>query len=246
MEIAERIKKYRLENGLTQSGLARELGVAQETVSNWERGETLPDTTADRLIEIGAICLEDIHGDLEELFSPEEVEFIAKNRHRLNVIGLAKVLDAEYDKVLAVVAKLKEDELPMYDPEKGRIQVGELFYHKGYKVALVRELSDGLGVFFDQASVTAFEAPLSFADEADGVRRRKAVKGSILSRRVQGYLNTRCTSRFEILKGTNVRVDQLTSFEDGVSAGSEALIKALAEVFGVDTRTILYWARTEA
>lgn len=242
MQIAERIKKYRYENGLTQGGLAREVGVVQMSVSRWERGLPISDPMADRLIRAGIIHFED---DPEKWFAPEEIEFIAKNHNRLNVIGLAKALDAEYDKVLAAVSKIKEEKIPMYDPENGEIQVGELFYHKGYKVALVRKI-DGLGVFFDQESATAFRAPLSFADEADGVKRKRVVKGSILSRKVQGHLNTNFASRFAMLKGTRLEVSQLRAFEDGVSAGSEVLIKTLAKTFNVDTRTILHWARTKA
>lgn len=246
MEIANRMKSYRAENGLTQTDLAQELGVSQASIALWERGATLTDAVADQLIEVGIICSEDLYDDAEELFSPEEVEFIAKNRHRLNVIGLAKALDTEYDKVLAMVSKIKEDELPMYDPTKGRIQVGELFYHKGYRTALVRELDGDMGVFFDQASATAFRAPLSFASKADGVRKRKVVRRSIMKIKVEGHLSTRRTSRLEMLEGTGITAGQLRVFEDGVSAGSEVLIKALAETFGVDTRTILHWARTEA
>ena len=246
MEIANRMKSYRAENGLTQTDLAQELGASQASIALWERGATLTDTVANQLIEVGIICSEDLYDNAEELFSPEEVEFIAKNRHRLNVIGLAKALDTEYGKVLAMVSKIKEDELPMYDPKKRQIQVGELFYHKGYRTALVRELDDGMGVFFDQASATAFRSPLSFANNADGVRKRKVVRRSIMKIKVEGYLSTRRTSRLEMLEGTAITAGQLKVFEDGVSAGSEVLIKALAKTFGVDTRTVLHWARTEA
>lgn len=64
--------------------------------------------------------------------------------------------------------------------------------------------------------------------------------------KVEGHLSTRRTSRLEMLEGTGITAGQLRVFEDGVSAGSEVLIKTLAETFGVDTRTILHWARTEA
>lgn len=245
VEVGKSIKKYRVENGLNQNDLAQELGVTQGRISQWESGATPPDDMAEQLVRMGAICPEDEYKDSpEKWFTPEEIEFISKNYNQLNIIGVAKALGAEYVKVLAMVSKIKEDELPMYDPENGEIEVGEIFHHKGYRIVLVRKLND-VGVFFDQESATAFRAPLSFANKADGVRHRKIVEGSILSRRMQGHLSINRTTRFALLKGTNVKVNQLKDFEDGISAGSEELIKTLAKAFNVDTRTILYWARTK-
>lgn len=37
------IRKYRIENGLTQYELAKKCGVAQSTVAMWESGERKPD-----------------------------------------------------------------------------------------------------------------------------------------------------------------------------------------------------------
>ena len=42
-EIGRRIATYRKEKGMTQMGLANELGVSYQAVSNWERGESMPD-----------------------------------------------------------------------------------------------------------------------------------------------------------------------------------------------------------
>ena len=245
-EVGKSIKKYRVENGLSQNDLAQELGVTQGRISQWESGATPPDDMADQLVRMGAICPEDECEDgPEKWFTSEEIEFISKNYNQLNIIGVSKALGAEYVKVLAMVSKIKEEMLPMYDPENGEIEVGEIFHHKGYRIVLVRKLND-VGVFFDQASATAFRAPLSFANKADGVRHKKIVEGSILSRRMQGHLSINRTTRFTLLEGTGVEVNQLKDFEDGMSAGSEELIKTLAKAFNVDTRTILYWARTKA
>lgn len=41
--LKDRIKKIRLENGMTQSEFAKELGVTQATVSGWERGLSEPE-----------------------------------------------------------------------------------------------------------------------------------------------------------------------------------------------------------
>lgn len=43
IEIGRRIAAYRKEKGMTQMGLANELGVSYQAVSNWERGESMPD-----------------------------------------------------------------------------------------------------------------------------------------------------------------------------------------------------------
>ena len=42
--IGDFIRLRRMEAGLTQAGLAERLGVSFQAVSNWERGESLPDT----------------------------------------------------------------------------------------------------------------------------------------------------------------------------------------------------------
>ena len=41
-EIGRRIAAYRKEKGMTQMGLANQLGVSYQAVSNWERGESMP------------------------------------------------------------------------------------------------------------------------------------------------------------------------------------------------------------
>ncbi len=43
MSFKERFKEVRLDNGLTQAGLAESLGVKQKTISNWESGRNEPD-----------------------------------------------------------------------------------------------------------------------------------------------------------------------------------------------------------
>ena len=43
IEIGRRIANYRKEKGMTQMGLANQLGVSYQAVSNWERGESMPD-----------------------------------------------------------------------------------------------------------------------------------------------------------------------------------------------------------
>lgn len=42
MTMGERIKELRKKNGMTQTDLAKELGVAKETISTWETGSRSP------------------------------------------------------------------------------------------------------------------------------------------------------------------------------------------------------------
>ena len=61
IEIGRRISTYRKEKGLTQMGLANELGVSYQAVSNWERGESMPDIAK----------LEDLSREKEKIFGDE-------------------------------------------------------------------------------------------------------------------------------------------------------------------------------
>jgi len=40
--LGERIKKWRLEQGLFQVDLAKKVGVSEMTIVNWEKGKTKP------------------------------------------------------------------------------------------------------------------------------------------------------------------------------------------------------------
>lgn len=52
MELAELIYTRRKAKGLSQEQLAESLGVARQTVSKWETGETLPDVESLRKLAI--------------------------------------------------------------------------------------------------------------------------------------------------------------------------------------------------
>ena len=52
-KVGEQIAALRKEKGLTQSDLGERLGVTFQSVSKWERGETLPDTAI--LVELAAV-----------------------------------------------------------------------------------------------------------------------------------------------------------------------------------------------
>lgn len=43
MEIGNRLKNARTDNGLTQEQVAEELGVSRQSISNWENNRSYPD-----------------------------------------------------------------------------------------------------------------------------------------------------------------------------------------------------------
>ena len=49
--LGARMKWYRLERGLTQNDLAKELGVTPQAVSKWETGQGYPDVTLYRILQ---------------------------------------------------------------------------------------------------------------------------------------------------------------------------------------------------
>lgn len=53
IEIANRLVQYRKTRGLSQEGLAAELGLSRQAVSKWERAEASPDT--DNLIALARL-----------------------------------------------------------------------------------------------------------------------------------------------------------------------------------------------
>lgn len=64
LDIGSRIIELRGERGLSQEGLANQLGLSRQAVSRWERGEALPDTE-------NLIALADLFGvTLDELVRP--------------------------------------------------------------------------------------------------------------------------------------------------------------------------------
>lgn len=81
-KIGARIKSCREQENITQDKLAQRLNVSRQSVSKWEKGNSLPDI--DRLVEIGKIF--DI--SLDELITgkdPYTQKVIIKNpEHRMN------------------------------------------------------------------------------------------------------------------------------------------------------------------
>ena len=64
MEFGKSITKFRKKCGLSQERLAEEVGVARQTISKWELGETAPDLKqAKALSEIFKVSLDELTGN---------------------------------------------------------------------------------------------------------------------------------------------------------------------------------------
>ena len=58
MEIGNKIMELRKKSGLSQEDLAAKVGVARQTISKWELGETSPDMEqAKRISKIFRYCM---------------------------------------------------------------------------------------------------------------------------------------------------------------------------------------------
>ena len=62
-EVSNRIRNARIAKNLTQSNVADALGVSYQAVSNWERGNSLPDIAKlGELSDLLEISIEDLLG----------------------------------------------------------------------------------------------------------------------------------------------------------------------------------------
>ncbi len=73
--LGKNIRRLRIGRGLTQSDLAKYLGVSVQAVSKWERGYSYPDMSL--LLPI----VEKFDITLDELFGREDIEKNEEQRH---------------------------------------------------------------------------------------------------------------------------------------------------------------------
>lgn len=61
MEMGEKLKKSRMNAGMTQEQIAEEIKVSRQTISNWENGKSLPDIlSVIRMSELCKISLDEL------------------------------------------------------------------------------------------------------------------------------------------------------------------------------------------
>ena len=64
MELSERIKKYRIDNNMRQTDLAKELFVSKQAISKWETGRGLPDISLyPQLAKMLGISIDELMGN---------------------------------------------------------------------------------------------------------------------------------------------------------------------------------------
>lgn len=91
MEIGLKLKQARINSGITQENIARQLGVSRQTVSNWERGVFYPDIVSIiRLSEIYDISLDNLlKGDANIMHQLEKSTDTVKSVKKLILLGAA-------------------------------------------------------------------------------------------------------------------------------------------------------------
>lgn len=84
MTIGEKIRYYRLKEGMTQEKLASELNLSFQAISKWERGESLPDVTiVSRLSRTLNVSCDALLTD-PPFFQETELQNILEKAKRLN------------------------------------------------------------------------------------------------------------------------------------------------------------------
>ncbi|NVY96541.1 helix-turn-helix transcriptional regulator [Lactobacillus sp. DCY120] len=74
MNIANKLKQYRLDKNMTQAEVAEKLMVSRKTVSGWENGRSIPEiTTLARLSDLYQVPIDTIIRDDQDILGPYTV-----------------------------------------------------------------------------------------------------------------------------------------------------------------------------
>ncbi|VEU80319.1 helix-turn-helix domain-containing protein [Haploplasma axanthum] len=96
-EIGKRIAKLRKENNMTQVELADKLGISYQAVSNWERGDSMPDIS--KLSELSQI----FDTSIDEILGNEREAKIINDIIEEETIDLNSVSEDELKNLLPIV-----------------------------------------------------------------------------------------------------------------------------------------------
>lgn len=94
MQLSEKIKKIRIQNGLTQSQLGDAIGVSKVSVSGYESGKRVPDlSTLIRIADIFEVSVDFLLGredkaHLEDLLKDERPPYIFFGQNKLEEITI--------------------------------------------------------------------------------------------------------------------------------------------------------------
>lgn len=90
MELGKQIKKYRMENRLSQEELADKVYVSRQTISNWENDKNYPDIKSlllmSEVFHISLDCL--IKGDVEKMKKEIDSQEFAQFQKESNIFSV--------------------------------------------------------------------------------------------------------------------------------------------------------------
>lgn len=95
MEVGSKLKKARIDSGLTQEKVAEEIQVSRQTISNWENEKSYPDIiSVIKLSDLYSISLDELlKGDSNMMkYLEESTNVVSSNRKLLMAIGLNVLL----------------------------------------------------------------------------------------------------------------------------------------------------------
>lgn len=146
MSLGQKLKKLRVENGLTQKDLADQLHVTFQTVSKWESDTNEPDfSTIKELAKIFDCSIEYLFSDEEE----KAKENAIKEEKPTPVVEKETIIIKETPMhICAYCGKgIKEEDLTSVDNYTSRrtgrhhhkVKIGEIYYHKDCLAALKKD-----------------------------------------------------------------------------------------------------------
>lgn len=103
VKIAKHIRELRIQNNMTQMKLADELGVSYQAVSNWERGNSMPDISKlEDLSRIFSCTIDELLGASKETETVKKVVRQETDKLKLKDVALVSpVLNPEQSEQLA-------------------------------------------------------------------------------------------------------------------------------------------------
>ena len=140
MTLGQKLKKLRIEKGLTQKDLADQLHVTFQTVSKWENDENEPDiSTLKEFAKLYDCSIDDLLNEDEQEEVKEEPPVVVKEEKPQQVVNKTIIIHHKEMHVCARCGKdIPESELVSEDVTKkirtGRttrsVSVGQTYYHR--------------------------------------------------------------------------------------------------------------------
>ena len=101
MEIGKKLRNARTRSGFTQEKAAEEIGVARQTISNWENEKSYPDiVSVIRLSTLYSVSLDELlKGDEEMIDHLEESTNIVNSNKKLIAAVAANMIAHRFDHI---------------------------------------------------------------------------------------------------------------------------------------------------